>query len=381
VLTSANLAPAEGGVAIRAARSPVRLVDVTTRRQKHSFIEFIYRLYAGQPCFKDTLMPIVKLFLDRGDAFTSESFVRPIQVTSDGDIAAQCVLVHHPGLRMLQVAFFEALPDRPKAVERLIDEARAEARRRGLPRIVAGLNGHLAYGVGFLADAFDVPCPFDSAYTPEYYLSYWSAHADAVHTLSTYRFRLSEVSLPDPVLRRASARVTYRGMDTTRFKHEMILLGELSNRYLKETPLYFERDPYAMYQLVRPIRPLLESRHLIFACREGQEVGFLFWHPDFNEVIPGGRRNSALAAGIRCLLGRNRIRTAKLNAMGVDHRYRGSSVAAGLLGELVQSCTGRYESVETNFVWDSNRKSRLLNTHFPHREARHYKTFELEARG
>jgi hypothetical protein len=359
----------------------ISLVDVTTRHHKRSFVDFIYRVYAGNLCYRDTLTPIVKLFLSQRDTFTAESFVRPIQIASHGDISAQCVLVHHPRLPMLQVAFFDALPGRSEAVERLIDEARTEARRRGIQRIVAGLNGHLAYGVGFLADAFDVPCSFDSIYTPEYYLPYWSGHADAVHTLSTYRFTLAEVSLPDPVLRRASARIAYRRMDATHFKREMILLGELSNRYLKETHLYFERDPYAMYQLLRPIRPLLESKHLIFACRDGQEIGFLFWHPDFNEVIPGGRRNSALATGIRCLLGGSRIRTAKLNAMGIDHRYQGSSVAAGLLRELVRSCAGRYESVETNFVWDSNRKSRLLNSHFPHREARHYKTFELDAFG
>jgi GNAT superfamily N-acetyltransferase len=359
----------------------ISLMDVTTRRQKQSFVEFVYRVYAGQRCYKDTLMPVVKLFLYDGDAFTTESFVRPIQAASHGEISAQCVLVHHPRLAMLQVAFFEALPGRGEAVGRLIDEARAEARRRGLRRIVAGLNGHLAYGVGFLADAFDVPCPFDSLYTPEYYLPYWSTHADAVRTLSAYSFVVAEATLPDPVLRRASARFHYRRMDTTRFREEMTLLGELSNRFLDETYLYFEREPYAMYQLLRPIRPLLRSEHLVFACHEGQEIGFLFWHPDFNEVIPGGRRNSALATGIRCLLGKKRIRTAKLNAVGIDRRYRGSSVAAGLLRELVRSCAGRYDTVETNFVWDSNRRSTLLNTHFPHREARHYKTFELDAFG
>jgi hypothetical protein len=325
-------------------------------------------------------MPVLRLFLYEGDAFTARSFVRPIQVVSNGDVAAQCVLVHHPELQMLQVAFFDALPQRPEAVERLIDEARAEARHRGLARIVAGLNGHLAYGVGFLADAFDVPCPFDSIYTPEYYLAYWSAHADVVHTLTTYRFSLAEAILPEPVLRRASATFQYRRMDKRRFEQEMILLGELSNRCLGQTYLYFERDPYAMYQLLRPIRFLLESQHLIFACRDGREIGFLFWHPDFNEIVPGGRRNSDLAVGVRCLVGRDRIRTAKLNAVGIEPRYQGSSVVAGLLGELVRSCAGRYESVETNFVWDSNPRSRHLNTHFPHREARHYKTFELDAR-
>jgi hypothetical protein len=243
------------------------------------------------------------------------------------------------------------------------------------------LNGHVAYGVGYLADAFNVPCPFDSIYTPDYYVAYWSPHAEAVHTLSTYRFDLSRARPPDAVLRRAHSRIQFRKMDTANFREEAILLGELANRYLADTYLYFERDPSDMYRLLKPIRPLLEAENLVFACREGREIGFLFWHPDFNEVIPGGRRNSALATGVRCLLGKNRIRSAKLNAVGVDRRYHGSSAVIGLLGELVRSCAGRYESVETNFVWDSNHKSRLLNKHFPHEEARHYKTFELEVGG
>jgi hypothetical protein len=363
------------------ACSMPNLLHVDTRRQKRAFVEFVYRVYAGNPCYRDTLMPILELFLYQRDAFTSESYVRPIQVVSQGEVVAQCVLVHHPGFPMLQVAFFEALPDRRAAVDLLIEEARAEARRRGLRRIVAGLNGHVWYGVGYLADAFDLPCPFDSMYTPEYYLAYWSQHAEAVHTLSTYRFDFSEARPPDPVLRRAYSRFQFRRMDMANFKQESILFGELSNRFFADTYLYFERDPHDMYRLLKPIRPLLESENLIFACRDGKEIGFLFWHPDFNEVIPGGRRNSTLSTGVRCLLGKNRIRNAKLNATGVDPRYHGSSVVAGLLGELCSSCAGRYEGVESNFVWDSNRRSRYLHQHFPHEEVRHYKTFELEVDG
>jgi hypothetical protein len=355
------------------------LIQVDTSRRKRSFLDFIYRVYAGNPCYKDSLVPIVRTFLERSDVFTATAFIRPLQVLSQGAVAAQCVLVHHPKLPVLQIAFFEALPERRPAVERLISEARAEAHRRGLKRIVAGLNGHLAYGVGFLTDAFRVPCPFDSLYTPEYYLSYWEPHAVATQTLSTYRFVLSETILPVPVVRRASTRFRFRTMDMNHFKAEAMLLGELANRFLKETHLYFERDPSDMYQLLRPLRPLLRSEHLLFACRDGKEIGFLFWHPDFNAILPGGRRSSTLGSGLRCLLGGRRIRVAKLNAAGVDPRYHGTSVVAGLLQELIRSCRGRYEAIETNFVWDSNRKSSLLNRHFPHREARHYKTFELDA--
>lgn len=357
------------------------LLPVSTRREKRSFVDFVYRVYAGNPCYKDTLMPILRTFLYQRDSFTSESYVRPIQVVSQGEVAAQCVLVHHPGLPMLQVAFFDALPDRAVAVDLLIEEARAEARRRGLQRIVAGLNGHVWYGVGYLADGFDLPCPFDSVHTPEYYLAYWFEHASEVHTLSTYRFDLSVARPTDPLLRRAYSRIQFRTMDMARFKQEAILLGELSNRFFAGTYLYFERDPYDMYRLMKPIRPLLEAENLVFACRHGKEIGFLFWHPDFNELIPGGRRNSALATGVRCLLGRGRIRHAKLNAAGIDPRYQGSSVAAGLLGKLVSSAAGRFESIETNFVWDANRKSRYLHQHFPHEEVRHYKTFELDVDG
>ena len=56
-------------------------------------------------------------------------------------------------------------------------------------------------------------------------------------------------------------------------------------------------------------------------------------------------------------------------------------MVAGLIGEFCRSCAGRYPIVETNFVWDANRKSRYLHQHFPHQEVRHYKTFALEVDG
>ena len=292
------------------------------------------------------------------------------------------MLVHHPKLKMLQVAYFDALPDWPEAVERIVEEARAEARRRGLARIVAGLNGHLAYGVGFLADAFDTPCPFDSLYTPDYYLNYWALHAEAVRTLSAYRFRLSEVCLPEAAVRRGVLAVRLPddepgaiqgGSDPPRRTVEPFPSGTCTC-----TSIGY---PSAIYELLRPLRPLLKPCHLMFACCDGREVGFLFWHPDFNEVIPGGRRNSTFTSGIRCLLGRSRIRTAKLNAVGIDHRFQGSSAAGGLVrsGSSSRPVPAATDSVETNFAWDNNRRSRLINTHFPHREARHFRVFELQA--
>jgi len=142
--------------------------------------------------------------------------------------------------------------------------------------------------------------------------------------------------------------------------------------------LYFYREPVCLYELIREMKYFLKRENLIFVMKEGKEVGFVFWHPDYNEIIPGGKRNSMLGIGLRYLINRNRIKKIKLNAIGVLEEYRNTGAVVGLLYEVYKHVFDRYNGGETNFVWDSNIPSRKLNQHICDREVRHYCVYEMD---
>lgn len=109
---------------------------------------------------------------------------------------------------------------------------------------------------------------------------------------------------------------------------------------------------------------------------EGREVGFLFWHPDFNCTLKAGKAISALNLACGAVFGRKKIDTVKLNSIGVEDEHRGRGTLA-LLRALRERAGGKYKFIETNFVWDENRRSRLLNLRLLYGECRKFEVYEV----
>jgi hypothetical protein len=351
---------------------------IRSSREKRRFLEFVYRVYRGNPCFKDVQVHGVRAFLSGHDRFTRACHVRPVVIERNGETVCQAMLIWHPRLAVLQVSFFEALAGEDSAVRLLLDEARREARAAGLRRLVIGLNGHVSYGVGFLCNGYDEPISFDSLYSPAYYLDYFSAMGFRQTFLSAYRVNLANVRFPPPLSRRIDASFSFRTLDMRCFRDEILLFGELCNECLRDTYLYVDRDPSSLYQTLLPLRPLLRSENLIFVMKEGREVGFMFWHPDYNQIIPGGVRNSALKVALRYVFMRGRITRFKLNTVGLLPPYRHTAALAGLARETHRYARRRFVEGETNFVWDNNIASTQINRHLTDGVVRRYSVFEGE---
>ena len=59
----------------------------------------------------------------------------------------------------------------------------------------------------------------------------------------------------------------------------------------------------------------LRPENLLFACNKDEAVGFIFWHPDYNEILAKGRHNSLLEIAIRYTFTKNKISKVKLNSI------------------------------------------------------------------
>lgn len=358
----------------------MELTEVLLDREKKDFIRFIYSLYKRDRCYKDTLITTAKTFLYQRDTLSRQAYVRAVAVKDGLRTVAQCMYIYHSALPVLQIGYFDALPGQEEAVELILDEARRECRTLGLSRIAAGVNGHVRYGVGILTDSFGEPIPFDSLYNKPYYAAYFEQRGFIKSTLTEYAFDLAKIRFSQRVLDRVYSAFTFRCMRMNDFQNEMLLFGKLCNQTLRQTELYFDSDPRCFYELMSELKPFLRPEHLIFVMKDGREVGFLFWHPDYNEVIPGGRRNSMAGIGIRYFLNKSRIRKVKVNAMGVLGPYKGTGAVMGLINEA-RKATGAFTSAESNFVWDSNTDSSKLNRLLCNREARHYAVYYIPVQG
>lgn len=349
---------------------------LNSRAEKKDFIKFIYKLYQGNPYYKDSLVPIIRDFLFSPDVYQKECVIRPLQIRKSGRPLAQCILIHAPNTDFIQAAFFESLLDQTESLKLIIKSAEEMTSKPGCQKIVFGLNGHLQYGVGFLANHFDKAASFDSPYTPPYYIDQLRKLGLREKTLSSYFFTIDDKSYNQKMLQKIQQNFSVRFMNKKTFKKDMLIFGKLSNRCLKDTYLYQEKNPYSLYQLLTKMKIMLKNENLIFLMHKGKEVGFLFWHPDFNQILPGGRHNSLFSIFWRSILLRKKITRCKLNAIGVLPEHQNQGGVLLLLETMRRQLKGRFCEGETNFVWDSNLKSRVLNRRRADKVLKRYSVFE-----
>jgi hypothetical protein len=254
-------------------------------------------------------------------------------------------------------------------VDALLAEARAEAQRRALDGVVVGLNGHLSVGVGILTDGFR-PGTFSSPWNKPYYASYF---ADLERRdLTAFGGQVPEAvrRARTPVTAPAEG-VTVRPADGRHWNAELETFRELCDATLGTTHLYAPTTEGHFVDLMGDLVPFLRPENLLFAMAEGREVGFVFWHPDYNEVLPTGRPLSVPGIAWRYFTRRRRIRTVVVNAIGAlaDAPH---GTTATLLRRLADEVDGRYDTYETCFVWDGNRASRGINRYLGASPTRRY---------
>jgi len=338
----------------------MKLIGVDTRRLKKEFIDLYYRVYARYRTNRDNFNHSAANFLHKKDSFSRNCQVEPVLVSDGGQFVARAVLLHHPRLDALQLGCFEALPDQNEAVDLLLERASHLAKEWGTSKIIIGMNGHLTYGLGFLKNHYDLPAVFSGSYSPEYYPDYFSGRGFIEHTLSTYYANATTFDPPETVLDKAYSGISYRYIRLNDLEREMLILGDLFNKTLDKTRFYFHKSIRESCEMIQAIRPLLKNSNIIYAMKEGREIGFVIWHPNFNEILPENGRVNPLLFFLRCKLFSGRIREFMINTIGVLPEYENMGVSLGLINEIFKQVKGVYRGGETGFVWDDNSRSSVF---------------------
>ncbi|MCL2591177.1 MAG: hypothetical protein FWD67_09980 [Betaproteobacteria bacterium] len=354
----------------------MHLVNVNTKYLKKEFIELYYKVYARYQANRDNFNYTTVNFLYRKDSFSRNCQIEPVLVSDRGHFVARAILLHHPHMDALQLGCFEALPGQHEAVDLLLECASRLAGEWGTGRVIIGMNGHLTYGVGFLKDRQDLPAVFSGIYSPEYYPDFFSGRGFIEHTLTTYYANTATFDPPEKLLGKAYSSISYRFIRLNDLKREMVILGDLFNKTLDKTRFYFHKHICESYEMIQSIRPLLKNGNIIYAMKDGREIGFVIWYPNFNEAIPDNGRINPFLFYLRCKLFGGRIKEFMVNTIGVLPEYENSGVSLGLINEVFKQVNGVYGGGETSFVWDDNFKSSLFCRAFCQDALRHYVTYE-----
>lgn len=342
------------------------------REEILSFKKFRRNFYRDDALYVATEEFVTDMLLNKTSAFAKSLDVRTICATEDGKRIAQCLYIVAPNTDFAQISHFDCPRERKDLATAMVHTAMSTAKEQGLKRIVAGLCGHLSYGVGILTQT-NLKNSFDTCYNKMYTAEFFKEFK-VTNTLSAYRCKLEDAH------RRLSATswdvgdLFVREADFSKFKDECETLRKLCDQTIGSTYLYTKTTEGHFYDLLKELKLLLSGKNLLFLMHGNKEVGFVFWHPDFNCVVQAGRPLTKVAFALKCIFNKRKIDTVKLNAIGVVKDYRGKGTIA-LLRALDEQ-TKKYKFIETNFVWDNNIESTLVNKRLLGEKCRQFSVYE-----
>lgn len=347
----------------------MKIVSVKTKKELKRFKAFRKKLYENDPYYVSTAEFTLDMLLFKETAYSKGIDICPVMGVDDDKILLTALLIHNPKDDFLQISFFEALDNIEREVSYFMDHAKEYAKKLNLNRIIVGLNGHLSYGVGFSCD-MSAPNTFDSTYSKLYYNKYFEEYTK--HDLVAFSNDPSVV-LPKLECRETSVRI--RPIDMKNFEEEMERFRIICNETIGTTFLYSQTDKRHFYELMKDMTFFLKPENILFAEDKGQVVGFVFWHPDYNEILKKGKQNSLLEIAVRYMLFGKNIKKVKLNSAGVKKEYQGITTVK-LLSEFGKYAS-QYDTVETNFVWCNNRKSMSVNQALLQNVERRFAVYEV----
>jgi GNAT superfamily N-acetyltransferase len=263
--------------------------------------------------------------------------------------------------RVLQISFFEALPNQQEAVDLLVAAAREQAKKVKAETVIAGMNGHVNYGFGFLADHYDsTPC-FGSAYNPDYYHEYFSKHCASEEKLVSYTYDMaaSDFVRERRILDRIFSQFTFRTGNFKDLESEIRIYTRLNNECFAGHPLYSHRTFEEDFELFKPFSALLKEEHFLVAEADGEPIGFLLWYPDFNELVRPGK-GVGLGTLFKMNVLRRQIRRFKIAEIGVLPKYRGTGAIVGLIRKCFELASLHHAICESGWVFEDNADSQSV---------------------
>lgn len=359
----------------------MELISCMQPRQRKAYMTFMEYVYHGNSFYRPTMMPIIRMLFSGESVFCRHAVIEPTMVMHEGKPIAAVTFIHSAKLpKVLQLAFFEALPDSLNAVALLLNVAKEKCKKAGFNTIVAGLNGHVNYGFGYLADKFDsAPC-FGNAYNPSYYSDYFEALGMTKQVLVSYLTDMDNLTMSgeEKLLKRVQARYRVRKSDFRQLKKEVSIYTRLNNLCFTEHPFCFERTFAEDYELLKGFRLLIRDENLLIVETDGEPVGFMLWYPDFHQVIPSGKE-VGLNALMKVKWSPRLIQKFKIAEIGVIPRHQGTGAAMLLFEKCRELTQGRYKWCESSWIIDSNTRSRGFGIRWADQEYKHYNVYEMHA--
>lgn len=343
----------------------------------NDYIKFCREVYNNNIYYRDSMSASLRSILTAKAEICKSSIIKPIMIIDSGKIVAVCVFVIVDRMKdTLQIAYFEALENQEKAVEKIMDYGRQLAKEYHAEKILVGLNLHVNYGLGLLASHYEEVQSFGSSYNPPYYIDYFEKYTDEKINLVSYKAKMDnfDFGVADRIMNKIKKKYNVRKADFKDIKGEAEIYTHLNNHAFRCHKFYYERRLEEDLELFREFKLLLREENLLFLEYEGRPIGFMLWYPDFNELLEPSEA-LGLKTVIKNKLFSRKIKKFKIVEIGVLPEFQKNGAVLALFYQCREIVKDRYQVCESGWILEDNLASRGFGFRWGNQESKHYQVF------
>lgn len=345
------------------------VVEISTRSQMKTFIDFPHKLYADDKNYVPELFIAQRDLLTPGKhPFHKHSSVQLFLAYDNGKVVGRIAAIlnnNHNAFNNARDGFFGFFDcvDDAEICRMLLDRVEAWLKDKGVVNIIGPANFSTNETCGLLIEGFHYPPIAMTTYNKPYQQLLLTGQGFKKKVdLLAYRF--SEIGYDDrPLQLRASLNkrlqqrgITIRPVNIKNFSKEVTAVNEVYNsawnKNLGFVPMTREEFEY----LARDLKLILDTDFCLVAEKDRKMVGFVLAIPDINQLLIKVRRGRLLPVGIfKILIGRKKINGLRIVALGVLEEYRKLGVEACFYADIISAYRRKkFQYAEASWVLEDN---------------------------
>ncbi len=364
----------------------VKIVPVTTKRDRERFIKMVWPLYKDYPNWVPPLLLDRRMILDtKKNPFYQHADIQLFLSYRNNEIVGRIAAIlnhNHNSFHNENVGFFgffESINDQTVS-NMLIEKAKEWLSERGAESIRGPMNPSTNDDIGTLVEGFDKPPAVMMPYNPEYYDDLMrGAGLEKVKDIYSYYVHRDQVfgGKLFRVMEKLKQRETFkiRPLNMKDFKAELNRVKVVYNNAWSKNWGFVPMTDAEFDHLADSFKQIVDPRIVLFAEKDDQPVGFGLSVPDINQILIRNKKGRLIPGALRLLLNKKKIDFIRIILLGVIHEYQRGSAGAILFYETaVRGVQYGYYHGEAGWVLDNNimmqRAADFLN-------AERYKTYRI----
>ena len=364
---------------------------MASRQDRREFIEFPYRLYAGDPAWVPPLLTEQRHQFSPANPFFQHARVQ-LWVAYRGGEPVGRISAQIDTLRLERYddatghfGVLEAIDD-PTVFAALLHAAEAWLRAQGMRRVVGPFNLSINGDIGILVDGFEFPPVVLTGHGRRYYDARVQEQGYQ-KTKDVVAYTLDSAVTPHGALaeraRRAqeAARIQIRRINKGALQAEVAAISTVFNDAWSDNWGFVPFTEAEFAELAKALKWIVPPDFVQFAYVDGELAAMLVILPNLNELIAnlGGRLLPFGWLRVLWRLRRHPPRSARVALMGVRKQFRNTTLTMALTFGLIEAVREpilqrQMDHLEMSWILEDNfrmlRVMRLLGGH-------RYKTYRV----